>query len=67
MPKNEYECYECGDRFEIIQKFSDKPILKCKYCSSDLHKIIHVPGIIFKGEGWWVTDHRKEKKKLDKE
>ncbi|HAY38420.1 MAG TPA: FmdB family transcriptional regulator, partial [Desulfobacteraceae bacterium] len=33
MPIYEYECSNCGRIDEIIQKFSDKPLTKCRHCS----------------------------------
>ena len=29
MPIYEYECTKCGKIEEIVQKFSDKPLVKC--------------------------------------
>jgi putative FmdB family regulatory protein len=58
MPMYEYECEACGHRFEKIQKFSDKPLLKCPSCEKNtLHKLISAPAIQFKGSGWYVTDY----------
>ncbi|MGD2030352.1 MAG: zinc ribbon domain-containing protein, partial [Desulfobacterales bacterium] len=31
MPIYEYECSKCGRIDEVLQKFSDKPLTKCKY------------------------------------
>ena len=32
MPLYEYQCEACGDRFEVIQKFSDEPCDTCPKC-----------------------------------
>ena len=32
MPLYEYECDNCGHRFEVIQKFSDEPVKTCPKC-----------------------------------
>jgi len=37
MPIYEYECTSCGRIGEALQKFSDKPLKKCRYCSGKLH------------------------------
>jgi putative FmdB family regulatory protein len=57
MPIYEYECTKCGKIEEAIQKFSDKPITKCKHCSGKLHKLISQNSFHLKGTGWYVTDY----------
>ncbi len=56
MPIYEYECETCHNRFEVIQRFSDKPLKKCK-CGGPLHKVLSPPALHFKGTGWYVTDY----------
>jgi len=60
MPLYEYQCDKCGHRFEVIQKFSDRPKKKCPKCGSAIHKMISSPAIHFKGTGWYVTDYGKK-------
>lgn len=71
MPLYEYECERCGDRFEIIQKFSDSPLaVHADYagsCSGAVRKLLAAPAIQFKGSGWYVTDYGKAGKKPRKE
>ncbi|MEJ2657530.1 MAG: zinc ribbon domain-containing protein [Desulfobacterales bacterium] len=57
MPIYEYECSKCGRIDEVIQKFSDKPLVKCKYCSGKLHKLISHSSFHLKGTGWYITDY----------
>ncbi len=57
MPIYEYECTRCGRVEEIIQKFSDKPLSKCKKCSGKLHKLISHSSFHLKGTGWYATDY----------
>ena len=57
MPIYEYECTECGKIDEVIQKFSDKPLTTCRYCSGKLHKLISHSSFHLKGTGWYVTDY----------
>lgn len=59
MPLYEYECPKCG-RFEVIRKFSDKPLKKCPTCGSAIQKLASAPAIQFKGAGWYVTDYAKK-------
>jgi putative FmdB family regulatory protein len=67
MPIYEYECEDCENSFEIQQKFSDKSLTICQLCGGDLRKVIHAPGIIFKGDGWYITDSRKQDRKINLE
>lgn len=57
MPIYEYECTKCGKLEEVYQKFSDKPLTKCKQCSGKLHKLISQSSFHLKGTGWYVTDY----------
>jgi putative FmdB family regulatory protein len=59
MPIYEYECENCGTRFERFQSIQDEPIRQCPECSGAVHKVLHPAGIIFKGSGWYITDSRK--------
>ena len=57
MPLYEYECTQCGQRIEKIQKFSDSPLTTCEKCGGKLEKLISSSAIQFKGTGWYVTDY----------
>ena len=60
MPLYEYQCEECGGRFEWIRKFSDPPLDEpCPKCGGPIRKLISSPAIQFKGKGWYVTDYAK--------
>jgi putative FmdB family regulatory protein len=59
MPTYTYQCENCGVRFERQQKFSEQPLSRCPECSKrTLRKIITPVGIVFKGSGFYATDHR---------
>lgn len=60
MPLYEYECEACGQRFEVIQKFSDPPVEHCRACGGPVHKLLSSPAIQFKGSGWYVTDYARK-------
>jgi putative FmdB family regulatory protein len=67
VPIYEYECESCDERFELMQKFSDKPIRKCPKCGGAVHKVLSAPALLFKGSGWYVTDYANpERKKAQK-
>lgn len=60
MPLYEYECENCGHRFEVIQKFSDAPLTECPKCKGKVNKLLSSPAIQFKGSGWYITDYAKK-------
>lgn len=57
MPLYEYQCGQCGERVEIIQKISDPPYTHCPKCGSEMKKLVSAPAIQFKGSGWYKTDY----------
>jgi putative FmdB family regulatory protein len=65
MPLYEYECQKCKDRFEVIQKVSDRPLARCKKCGGKLRKLLSAAGLQFKGSGWYVTDYAGQGKKQE--
>ena len=60
MPLYEYQCDECGHRFEVIQKFSDPLVDICPKCGSPVRKLMSSPAIQFKGSGFYITDYAKK-------
>jgi putative FmdB family regulatory protein len=58
MPTYEYQCKECGHRFEIVQSFSEDSLTTCPECSGVLKKVFGNVGITFKGSGFYKTDSR---------
>ncbi len=59
MPLYEYECLECGVRFERLQRKRDADVQACPECGGAVRRLIQPPGIIFKGSGFYVTDNRR--------
>jgi putative FmdB family regulatory protein len=57
MPIYEYECSKCGRIDEVLQKFSDKPLSRCKHCTGKLQKLISHSSFHLKGTGWYITDY----------
>lgn len=59
MPVYTYRCENCGVQFEQTQKFTDNPLTVCPECGVPaLHKVYQPVGIVFKGSGFYATDHR---------
>ena len=59
MPIYTYRCENCGVQFERQQKFSDQPLTRCPECNKKTLRKVYTPvGIVFKGSGFYATDHR---------
>jgi putative FmdB family regulatory protein len=59
MPVYTYRCESCGVQFERQQSFSDAPLKTCPECrKKSLKKVIGPVGIVFKGSGFYATDHK---------
>ncbi len=59
MPVYAYRCENCGVQFERYQKFEDQPLTWCPECNKKaLRKVYQPVGIVFKGSGFYATDHR---------
>ena len=63
MPLYEYECTECHERTEKIQKFSDPEITICPHCSGHLERVLSAPAVSFKGGGWYADGYGNAKPK----
>ncbi|HEX2918028.1 MAG TPA: zinc ribbon domain-containing protein [Edaphobacter sp.] len=63
MPLYEYECTECHERTEKIQKFSDPEITVCPHCSGHLERVLSAPAVTFKGGGWYADGYGNTKPK----
>jgi len=56
MPIYEYECPECGHRFEKLVRMNAEPPA-CPECShAQVRKLVSASGFILKGGGWY-KDH----------
>lgn len=59
MPIYTYRCENCGVQFDRQQSFSDPPLTKCPECKKKALRKVYMPvGIVFKGSGFYATDHR---------
>lgn len=59
MPLYQYQCTTCGKIFELIQRFSDAPLMVHEECGGRLEKLVSAPALHFKGSGWYVNDYAK--------
>ncbi|HWK79366.1 MAG TPA: FmdB family zinc ribbon protein [Thermomicrobiales bacterium] len=60
MPTYAYRCTACAHEFEAVQKMSDDPLTTCPECGAPIKRVIFPAGIVFKGDGWYITDSRKK-------
>ncbi len=58
MPLYEYHCDKCGNRFEVLQKFSESPLTEHEGCGGSVKRLLSAPGLQFKGSGWYITDYK---------
>jgi putative FmdB family regulatory protein len=58
MPVYTYRCSNCGVQFEKQQSFTDQSLIRCPECGKRALKKVYLPvGIVFKGSGFYATDH----------
>lgn len=59
MPIYTYRCENCGVQFDYTQKFTDDPLKRCPECEKETLRKVYTPvGVVFKGSGFYATDHR---------
>jgi putative FmdB family regulatory protein len=58
MPVYTYHCTNCGVQFDKQLSFTDLQPTRCPECGKKtLKKIFQPVGIVFKGSGFYATDH----------
>jgi putative FmdB family regulatory protein len=66
MPIYTYHCEKCGHEFEKYQTFSEEPISICPKCHEEALLKVYKPAlVVFKGSGYYVTDHKSAKSSLN--
>jgi putative FmdB family regulatory protein len=62
MPTYEFICKVCGSQFEEHHAFDQNTNqITCPNGHTQTRKIFSVPGIIYKGSGFYITDNRSKK------
>ncbi len=62
MPTYEYQCHQCGKKFEEFQSISSEPFFACPKCLTKVKRSISGGmGVIFKGSGFYLTDYKNKK------
>jgi len=60
MPTYEYRCPK-GHEFDLFQRMSDDPRAACPECGESAERLMSGgAGLIFKGEGFYITDYRSD-------
>ena len=72
MPTYNYKCNNCGIEFAVFQSINDKKHSDCNKCNTrdSIERLITGgTGMIFKGDGFYLTDYtnygKKDKKELN--
>src|SRR3954471_14518229 len=67
MPTYQYACTDadCGNRFELVQSFTDPAASECPVCASPVRKVYGSVGVVFKGSGFYRTDSRARNGKAE--
>jgi len=61
MPIYEFECGDCGKRFDRLQKLSDPDPTDCPSCGlASVRRRITAPSFRLAGSGWYETDFKKD-------
>jgi putative FmdB family regulatory protein len=59
MPVYTYRCENCGIQFDRFQSYNDPILTRCPECNKKALRKVYTPvGIVFKGSGFYSTDHR---------
>ncbi len=72
MPTYNYKCNNCDVEFSVFQSINDKALTDCDQCDKldSINRVITGgTGMIFKGDGFYLTDYAKKdnkKQKLEK-
>ena len=70
MPTYDYQCSSCGKRFDWVQSMKDNALETCppEMCEQEVkgqgsvQRIISAGGgVIYKGEGFYLTDYARKK------
>lgn len=61
MPIYEFECINCDERFDRLQKLSDPDPDTCPNCgATGIRRRLTAPSFRLSGSGWYETDFKKD-------
>ncbi len=62
MPIYEYQCTNCGQHCEKLQKVSAEKIMRCPTCQTDtMTRLVSKTNFKLQGTGWYETDFKDKK------
>lgn len=59
MPIYEYRCPSCNNQWEKHEGFDAPARQPCPSCGQEAKRVLFAPPIVFKGNGFYITDSRK--------
>jgi len=61
VPIYEFECSDCGSRFDRLQKLTDPDPDACPQCGrASVKRRLTAPSFRLAGSGWYETDFKKD-------
>lgn len=62
MPTYDYQCDDCGHKFELFQSITEPVQRKCPQCKKLKLRRLFGTGaaVVFKGSGFYQTDYRSD-------
>lgn len=64
MPIYEYRRPD-GSTFEMLQSFSDEPLVRDPETGVKVQRVLHAPAVHFKGKGFYNTDYGTRKRQRE--
>jgi putative FmdB family regulatory protein len=61
LPRYDYQCTICDNRFELVQSFKEAGSGTCPVCSGEGRRVFHAVPVIYKGSGFYTTDYGRPK------
>jgi len=67
MPTYDYRCTKCEHRFEVFHGIKDERPRRCPRCRGRAKRVpAGGAGLLFKGSGFYITDHRSDSYKKER-
>ncbi|MFW6119531.1 MAG: FmdB family zinc ribbon protein [Petrotogales bacterium] len=63
MPLYNYYCKQCKRKHQLLLKMSENGIQKCPDCGQPMERMISSVGVLFKSDGFYITDSKKSSSK----
>jgi len=65
MPDYAFKCNTCKSLFCVVMTITeyilDNSKIKCSKCNSkDISRVLSIPSVVYKGDGFYSTDSKKE-------